>query len=110
MSCILSEIRAVTTYCEGGSHKHVPIPETLAISDVFGRQGFVVRRTPTNLSKFLPYRQCFLTGHGIGLVGAGSDRPVCNGNIFKLEARVRLKRKQTPEEKTSRVQRAAHPK
>jgi hypothetical protein len=70
-----SDIRTVTQQCEGGSHKHVHIPETLAIGDGFGRRGFVVRRTPTNLSNFLPYRQCFLVGHGIRPVGTGSSRP-----------------------------------
>jgi len=34
-----SVIRTVTQHGESGSHKHVPIPEALAISNVFDRRG-----------------------------------------------------------------------
>ena len=43
---------------------HIPIPEGLGPRNDFGRLGFVIRWTPTNLSKFLPYHQRLFAGHG----------------------------------------------
>jgi hypothetical protein len=68
------EIRIVIRRYEDGSHKHVPVLETLVIGSVFGRHVFMIRRTPTNFSKFLPYRRYFFTRHGICPVRTGSDR------------------------------------
>jgi hypothetical protein len=43
---------------------HVPVPETLSPYDDFSRVGFVVRRTPTDLAKFIPSLQCLFAGNG----------------------------------------------
>jgi len=41
---------------------NVPVPEALGLRDDFGRRGFMVKSTPTNLPKFLPYHQRLFTG------------------------------------------------
>src|SRR2546423_4150094 len=43
---------------------HIPIPESLGPRNNFSRLGFVVRQTPANISKFLPYDQRLFARHG----------------------------------------------
>ena len=52
---------------------HVPILNTLGPRDNFGRIRFVVRFTPTNGTKFLPYRQR-------GIVQCGREETGWDGN------------------------------
>jgi hypothetical protein len=51
---------------------HVPIPNTLDPRDNLDRIRFV---TPTNGTKFLPYRQHLFAGNGNRPMWAGRDRP-----------------------------------
>jgi hypothetical protein len=49
------------------------------------RLGFVVRQTPTNLSKLLPSRSCLLTGHRVYPMWIVRDREGCNRDAFMGE-------------------------
>jgi hypothetical protein len=53
---------------------HIPILNTLGPRDNFGRIRFVVRFTPTNGTKFLPYRQRLFAGNWNRPMWAGRDR------------------------------------
>ena len=58
----MRSVTADTTRVTEIVKSHVPVPNTLGPRDNFGRIRFVVRLTPTNGTKFLPYRQRRETG------------------------------------------------
>jgi hypothetical protein len=55
------------------ARRKVPVPKILGPCHDFGRVGFVVRLPPTNLSKFLSYRQSLFAGNGDRLMRMARD-------------------------------------
>ena len=77
MLTISDSMRSITTDTTRATEvikSHVPVPNILSPRDNFGRIRFMVRLTPTNGTKFLPYRQRLFAGNGDRPMWAGRDR------------------------------------
>jgi hypothetical protein len=70
----MRSVTADTTWVTEVIKSHVPVLNTLSPRDNLDHIKFMVRLTPTNGTKFLPYRQRLFAGNGNRPVWAGRGR------------------------------------